>query len=1039
MLNKRLHGGPAGIQPQARRLHFSLLFLLCLLIFNAYATMRLAGLAAAPGATLRTDSSDYLTIAAIPIWDINFWTHTRSMAAPLIYKLVSGRAESIPLLQTLVSVAGWGLLAASLARRMRAGWLKAAAFAAVLLFSLSADITQWDSVVMSESLSLSFLALWVAAWLWLLDGWHPLAMAAVAVVGFLFVFTREVNAYLGLAAGVILIGAYLWKRHAARFDEGDELLRRQKALALGLALAAIFALNAPLSARGERWVFPLLNVIAQRILPSEEFTRFFTSRGMPVNSTLRSLEGQWGNSQDSAFYNSDQLRGFQAWLYREGRVSYYDFLFSHLGWTLADPVRNAGALLSPQVRNFGPEDYQGALPGWVEEMIYPEASSVWAFVWLGLTVGMLAAVAVQRRKMHPAWLAGAAAVALVYPHAALVYQGDVMEMARHAVGVAVQARLGVWLTLAFALDGLTYPQASCMKGRNDRRRHYRREILTTRWRDFTKFLGHTAQSAEFLAAAWLAVSALEGLTIANHFRSQAYSLMPMLLLTLALALWVVWVYRKPQTVERGMRWLSPEESKARLYGASLGLLALIGACILALALFSPANSGEIIRSLSVSTRLMRMYGAAQALLGPLLPGIAWLGLMAAQALGALVVVFKAFYRELWRAGVVYRLGAAALVVAAGIGQMALLYLRLPGLQEISGWRYPYRALDVGLSGHLVFLGLLALASAGTVFLSTRPKKPIRNAFLTAGLWLALEVGFIFLIFPWGAYGILADGLVYVVDLPFAGLALLGLILTGIALKTPAAALLMLVAPVFLIGPQVAPFEINRYALPFVGVMALWLGQHAMRRSALWAALAAGFLLGAGTAIAAPMAALFGMVLGWIWLDAGLQTERNLRRTAILSAALAAGAGAGLLSAVQMGNHPMASYLANLAAARSELGLHLGLYSWLVRVKLDPFELAFLAGLPLAGLAGLRILRAGYAFAHQQAGRLDALALAFSAALAALVLALPPFGGTAIQWLFLLPPMALLAGDEAQTLFPGRWAALAVAMQLVICFLVFRFL
>ncbi len=324
-----------------------------------------------------------------------------------------------------------------------------AAFAVVLAFSLSADITQWDSVVMSESLSLSFLALWLAAWLWLLDGWHPAAMAAVGVIGFLFVFSREVNAYLGLAAGAILIAFYLWKR-------------QNKALVLGLALAAIFALNAPLSARGERWVFPLLNVIAQRILPSKEFTAFFESRGMPVNKTLKSLAGQWGNSQDSAFYNSDKLRDFQDWLYRDGRQTYYDFLFSHLGWSLAEPARNAGALLSPNVRRFGPQNDPGVLPAWAEELVYPKASTpVWPYLWLGLAAGTLAAVLAQRRSpgwLHPGWLVGAAALALVYPHMALVYQGDVMEMARHAIGVAVQARIGVWLLLAFGLDGLTSPR-----------------------------------------------------------------------------------------------------------------------------------------------------------------------------------------------------------------------------------------------------------------------------------------------------------------------------------------------------------------------------------------------------------------------------------------------------------------------------------------------------------------------------------------------------------------------------------------------------
>ncbi len=288
MANERLHDGQIeAMRPTARRLHFSLTTL-WIILFLAYIAARAAGLAGVAGPTLRTDSVDYLRIAAFPIWSANFWTYTRPMGAPLFYKLAGDIPQQIIQMQTLVSTAAWGLLAWACARRLRSRWLQAAACAGVLLFSLSADITQWDTVILSESLSLSFLALWLAAWLWLLDGWQPLAMAAVGGVGFLFVFSREVNAYLGLAAGLALIVFYLWKR-------------QRKSLGLGLFLVSVFVLNGSLSARGERWVFPLLNVIAQRVLPSQEFTTFFESRGMPVNQALMDLKGQWGFSQDFSF------------------------------------------------------------------------------------------------------------------------------------------------------------------------------------------------------------------------------------------------------------------------------------------------------------------------------------------------------------------------------------------------------------------------------------------------------------------------------------------------------------------------------------------------------------------------------------------------------------------------------------------------------------------------------------------------------------------------------------------------------------------
>ncbi len=995
---------------------------------------------------MRTDSIDYLRIAAFPLTNANFWTYTRPMGAPLFYKLVGDTPSHIILMQAVVSIAAWSLLAWAASRSLRSRRLQVPAFALVLLFSLSAGITQWDTVILSELLSLSFLALWLAAWLWLLDGWRPAAMAAVCVVGFLFVFTREINAYLGLAAGLILLAAYFAGRkiHAIQSKSARAGMGR-KPLLLGLVLAAVFAVNAPLSSRGERWVFPLLNVIAQRVLPSQEFTAFFQSRGMPVNATLLELKGQWGNSQDSAFYNSNGLRHFQAWLYREGRVAYYDFLFSHPGWTVAEPVRNAGGLLSPGVRSYGPDNYQGALPGWLEAAVYPGGRMpLWSYVWLGLAAGTLAIAAAQRRQLPPGWLVGAAAVALVYPHAALVYHGDVMELARHAIGVAVQARIGVWLVLLFALDGLTYPPglsyppAPSLKGRGAPVR------VAYPIRAFVRFLGSGMHSAAFLATALLAASALEGMALANRYQGPAYSLMPMLLLTLCLAAAMVWVYRKPQILEPLLAGLEPGEEqpprKTPLYGLSLGLLFLVGLCILALALFSPPNSPGVAQALSVNARLAGLYGALQALVAPLRPGIAWLGLIAVQAKGALAILYFPFYKRLWREEVVYRLGAAALVVAAGIGQAALLYLRLPWLQEITGWKYPYRAVDVELTGQLVFLGLLALAVVVTMYAAARPMKLARYAVVVMGTWIALAVGFIFLTFEMGAHEILADVLVRVGEMPVAGFAVLLFILTGIALDAPLAPLLMVVTPIYLLDSLSGQSEINSYLLPLAGIMALWLGHLSIHRKALWASLTAGFISGAGFAIAPPVAFLFLMLVAWVWIDAALPgKERDIRGTAIMTAGIAAGAGVGLLLALQMGNNPLPGYLQSLEASRHALGLHLGLYSWLARLKLDPFELAFFAGLPLAALAALRAGRAGYALVRRTARRMDALALAFSLACAALMLALPPFGGTAQSWMFLLPPMALLAGDEITRLFPGKWAALVIAMQFAILFLALRFL
>jgi hypothetical protein len=49
--------------------------------------------------------------------------------------------------------------------------LRPVAFGLVLALSLDRHIAGWDVVMLTESLSLSLLALFLAVWLWLLRNW----------------------------------------------------------------------------------------------------------------------------------------------------------------------------------------------------------------------------------------------------------------------------------------------------------------------------------------------------------------------------------------------------------------------------------------------------------------------------------------------------------------------------------------------------------------------------------------------------------------------------------------------------------------------------------------------------------------------------------------------------------------------------------------------------------------------------------------------------------------------------------------------------
>src|SRR5262249_336007 len=96
--------------------------------------------------------------------DIDFWAGFRPWATPLLYKLVpEGDAQGV--VQSAISTASWVALALVTARSLRTPRLGPFAAALVLFFSLSGWIVAWDTLLLSESLTLSGLAAGLAAWM----------------------------------------------------------------------------------------------------------------------------------------------------------------------------------------------------------------------------------------------------------------------------------------------------------------------------------------------------------------------------------------------------------------------------------------------------------------------------------------------------------------------------------------------------------------------------------------------------------------------------------------------------------------------------------------------------------------------------------------------------------------------------------------------------------------------------------------------------------------------------------------------------------
>lgn len=342
-----------------------------------------------------------------------------------------------------------------------------------MLFGLSADIILWDFVIMSESLSISFFALLVALAFWLLHQWHPAKLGALIIAGGVWASCRETNAWLllGMAIVIGVIGLFYRERRVA-------------CLVLAFCWCAVFTANtmsSKMSAQkwtiqynsayaafelppgmGQRWILPFLNVLTKRILPNPAKVQWFADHGMPVSPDLMHLAGQLGGDDYFAVYRLDSLKPFRAWLINHGQSCYIKYLIRDYRATILAPWLNTKLLLSSDTGELSPPGFVPVLPAWLNARIYPPpVFPFWPWV-AGLTA--LAGLIFACWDRHRLWWVPLGLLLLAYPLALLVWHGDAMAVARHALLLQIQMRLAIWITLLFVIDslaGILLPQRDC--------------------------------------------------------------------------------------------------------------------------------------------------------------------------------------------------------------------------------------------------------------------------------------------------------------------------------------------------------------------------------------------------------------------------------------------------------------------------------------------------------------------------------------------------------------------------------------------------
>jgi hypothetical protein len=369
-------------------------------------------------------------------------------------RVVQPGLDRIALMQSILSILAWSLLAWVVAFRLQTLLGKIMAVGLTLTFAYSPQMADWDGVLMSESLSFSLFVFLLSLLIELAHRIKKEGLQAtrvtwgLAVVWLLatslWVFTRDSGAY-GILVTVLLLGmGFLLPPVRKR-------LPPMLVAFLFLSLSVVFIFHNATLRASDRWVNPLMNNLIKNIMPYPDRLEYFAGLGLPVTEELLSFVGSDGN--ETGIYDAE---GLMPWVYESGFSAYQRYITAHPFLAIQRLYQNLDAVF---VANRQPyfRGSQQSTPLWmipVGDILHLRDPIVLA-VDLILTMVLVSAVLLFKRYSKIAWAIVfgwlfICELALLF----VSFHGDALGVTRHTLGAVMPARLSMWLLGIVLIDTL---------------------------------------------------------------------------------------------------------------------------------------------------------------------------------------------------------------------------------------------------------------------------------------------------------------------------------------------------------------------------------------------------------------------------------------------------------------------------------------------------------------------------------------------------------------------------------------------------------
>ncbi len=410
------------------------------------------------------DSTAYAAVARGPLSSLALWAGQRPPLTPLLIKTVGSEA-SLPTVQAVIAALAWGILAWTVGRLVSAGWRRVAAVFVILAFASTVPITQWNRSALSESVSMSLLALVFAASIWCARRMSWPRIAGLVLVCAAFAAARDAQVWtvaaIGLAVGIDAAWLGLRRgrpgRHSPHPDPEATRVNRVAARRAGVlagCLLAVVVLTEWGTLSSHRTSEDVADVLFVRVFPFPDRVAWFAAHGMPEQTQIDQLAhadpAPAHQAKVVGFPPTDpQFAALQHWITNQGPGTYLWWLVSHPWYVISEPLlrpERSYNFAQGNLSFYAPLDNPMRSP--LTSVLWPPALELVVLAILAVVVGVLSGTWRLRAWRTVAVLSGIGVLAML-----VAWHGDGQEVTRHAIEGFAQVRLGVWILVIVGLLG----------------------------------------------------------------------------------------------------------------------------------------------------------------------------------------------------------------------------------------------------------------------------------------------------------------------------------------------------------------------------------------------------------------------------------------------------------------------------------------------------------------------------------------------------------------------------------------------------------